>query len=183
MRGRALVSEDGAMDIMARASARGHTAADKAAALSKIKKRSCPQPSAAHVLWLLDDQGKLLLLCGGKSVAAVKPDPINLLGEQETHKLVARIRQEGFARHPPLSAAALEGERDAAVQLTGRQFEPWRWVVGATLSLERIRELSTEQEGHAHIGALAGAVVALLCLVGLVLLSRRGSRRGSHPTG
>ena len=175
MRGRALVSEDGALDLIARASSQGHTAANRAAALARVKASACPRAAAPHVLWIYDDKGTLLLLCGGKKVAQLKPDLEGMLGPEGAAGMLAKIRKEGIARHPPLAPREADKSQFPPHQLTGRQFEPWRWVVGTTLSVEWIRERGAERERKAQTAGLVGAGVALLCLVGLLLGSRRRS--------
>ena len=181
-RGRTLVSEDGALNIIAQASSKGHTRADKGAAVARIKQRGCPFPRSPHSLWVLDDQGKTLVLCGGKDTIAPSKDPDaiitgadprGMLNKAQAADLLARIRREGFGRLPPIHARELEAENSSPHLLSGRQFEPWRWIVGTTLNIERIRGRGQQYQRWALMAGSGGGIMALLCLLGLALLARR----------
>ena len=182
MRGRALVSEDGALNVIGQASGKGHTQKDKEWAVAQIKLRGCPFPDAPHALWVLNEQDKILLACSGKNVlpehekseaGEPRTGPVGMLGREDAADLLSRIRKEGIARHPPIHPREMEAEHYPPHQLTGRMFEPWRWVVGTTLNIERVRAQGQQYQRWAVMAGGGGAGLAALCLLGLALLTRR----------
>lgn len=185
IRGRVLVSEDGALNIIARASGKGHTRANKEAAVAQIKRFGCPFPKAPHSLWVLDEQDKSLVLCGGENVTSKnedldlnkrRTDPEGMLEKADAAKFLSRIHKEGFGRHPPLHPQELEVTRTHRYQLQGRMFDPWRWVVGTTLNIEWIRQQGRIHKRRAALASWGGAGLALLCALGLVVAVRRRQR-------